>query len=190
MLEILIRSKTARKVLTIFITNPDKKFYIRQMERLIDKPVSAVRRELKKLESSGFLLSKEEARVKFYWVNKAYPILDEIRRIVLKTQGLGDRLRELIKKTPGIKAAFIYGSVAREEEKASSDIDLMIIGDIDSVKLHSEISKIEDRIKRTVNYCLMNEKDFRNKKSAFISRVLKDKKIFLIGQENDLRRLG
>ena len=82
MLESLIRSKTARKVLTLFITHPDDKFYTRQLERLIKEPVSAVRRELKKLENSGFFLSKEEANVKYYWVNKEYPIFEEIKKII------------------------------------------------------------------------------------------------------------
>jgi len=190
MLESLIRSKTARKVLTIFITNPDEKFYIRQLERLIKEPVSAVSRELQKLENSGLLSSKDGAHVKYYWVNKDYPIFDEIKKIILKTQGLGDKLRELINNVPGIKLAFIYGSVAKGEEKAASDIDLMIIGDIDSVRLHSKIGEIEDIIKRAINYNLMNEKDFKNRKTEFIKRVLKEKKIFLIGGEGELRKLS
>lgn len=190
MLESLIRSKTARKVLTLFITHPDDKFYIRQVERLIKEPVSAVRRELQKLENSGFLLSKEEVNVKYYWANKNYPIFDEIKKIIFKTQGLGDNLRELFKKVPGIKLAFIYGSVAAGKEKATSDIDLMIIGDIDTVKLHSRIIEIENKIDRTINYNLINGKDFKNKKTEFIKRVLKEKKIFLIGQEDDLRKLS
>ncbi len=190
MLEDLIRSKTARKVLTLFTTNPNSRFYIRQLERLIKEPVSAVRRELRKLENSGFLLSGEEARVKYYWVNKDYPIFDEIKKIIFKTQGLGDNLRKLIKEVPGIKFAFIYGSVARGEEKAASDIDLMIIADIDSVILHSRITEIEDKIKRVINYNLINEKDFKNRKTEFIKRVMKEEKIFLIGTENEFHRLN
>jgi len=190
MLESLIRSKTARKVLTIFITNPDEKFYTRQLERLIKEPVSAVRRELQKLEKSGLLSSKKDANIKYYRVNKDYPIFDEIKKIILKTEGLGDKLRELIEKVPGVKLAFIYGSVAKGEEKAASDIDLMIIGDMDSVKLHSKISEIENTIKRPINYNLMNEEDFKNKKTEFVKRVLKEKKIFLIGKENEFRKLS
>jgi len=190
MLSSLIRSKTARKILTIFITHPEDEFYIRQLERLSKEPVSAVSRELQRLERSGFLMSKQEANLKYYRVNKKYPIFEEIKKIILKTQGMGDTIRELIEGSPGIKLAFIYGSVAKGEERATSDIDLMIIGDMDSVKLHSKINEIEDVINRVINYSLINEKDFKKKKTGFIKRILKEKKIFLIGGEDELRRIS
>jgi len=190
MLNSLITSKTARKILSLLFSNPNEKFYIRQLERLTNEPVSAVRRELKKLEKSGLLLSKEEAKVKYFWVNKESPIYEELKNIILKTQAIGSTLRNLVKKIPDIKIAFIYGSVAKGEENMASDIDLMIIGDIDSVKIHSEISKIEDKIKRTINYNLINKKEFKTKKTNFIKRVLKEKKTFLIGDENELRKLA
>lgn len=188
MLKSLIRSKTTRKILGLLFSNPNDKFYIRQLERLTDEPVSAVRRELKKLETSGLLLSKEEAKVKYFWVNKENPIYEDLKRIILKTQAIGDTLRNLIKKIPGIKIAFIYGSVAKSEENITSDIDLMIISDIDSIKIHSKISKIEDKIKRTINYNLIGEKELKTKKTDFLKRVLKEKKIFLIGTENELQK--
>lgn len=190
MLETLIKSKTRRKLLTVFIFNPDSKFYIRELERLIKEPVSAVRRELQTLENSGFLLSQQEARVKYYVVNKDYPILEEIKKIILKTQGIADHLRKLMKRTPGIRVAFIYGSVAEGDSNAASDIDLMVIGDIDIVKLHAEINEVEEKIRRTINYNLISEKDFKNKKTAFIKRVLNGKKIFIIGKEDEFRELG
>lgn len=89
MLESLVRSKVARKILTLFFTHPDEKFYIRQMERLIHEPVSAIRRELFKLEKSGLLSQNREANLKYYWINRQYPIFEEMRGIILKTQGLG-----------------------------------------------------------------------------------------------------
>ena len=188
MLESIIRSKATRKVMGLLFSNPDKKFYIRQLERLSGEPVNAVQRELKSLEKSGILLSKEEGRVKYFWVNKKNPIYVELKRIILKTQSMGDSLRKLFKDISGIKIAFIYGSVAKDEENITSDIDLMIIGGMDSVKLHSEINRIEDRIKRTINYTFMSEKEFKSKKTDFIKRTLKGKKIFLIGDRNELQK--
>ncbi len=190
MLESLVRSKVARKILTLFFTHPDEKFYIRQLERLIHEPVSAIRRELFRLEKSGLLSQKREANLKYYWINRQYPIFEEMRGIILKTQGLGDYLKELFKKTQGIKVAFIFGSVAQGRDGTQSDIDLMVIGNIDSVQLHARINKIEDITKRKINYHLMDEECFRKKKSAFFQRVLKDKKIFIVGTEDDLRKLS
>lgn len=190
MLESIIRSKTTRKILVLLFTSPNDKFYIRQLERLIGEPVSAVRRELNKMERAGLLLSKEEARVKYFWANKKSSIYEEIKKLVLKTQALGDILRKFVKNIPGIKIAFIYGSVAKGEETTTSDIDLMIIGSIDSVRLHSKINEIEDKIKRTINYSLMSEKEVKSKKADFLKRILKEKKIFLIGTEDELQKLA
>ena len=159
---------------------------MRQLERLTGLQINAVRRGLKKLESSGFLLSKEEGNVKYFWINTKNPIYKEMKSIMFKTQIIGDHLKDLFQKTPDIIAAFIYGSVAKGEENTLSDIDLMVIGVIDAQKLHSKISKIEDKVKRTINYTLISEGEYKAKKTDFIKRVLKGKKIFLIGSENDL----
>lgn len=189
MLESIIRSRATRKILGLLFSNPEEKFYIRQLERLSGEPVNAVRRELKALEKSGLLLSKEEGMVKYYWVNKKTPIYEELKRIILKTQAIGGVLRNLVKHISGIQIAFIYGSVAKDEESSTSDIDLMVIGGIDSVKLHSEISRIEDRIKKTISYTLISAKELKSGKTNFIKRVLREKKIFLIGDENELQKL-
>ena len=186
MLESIITSKAAREILGLLFSNPKDKYYIRQLERLTGLQVNAVRRELKKLESSGFLISKEEGKVKYFWLNTKNPIYEEMKSIMFKTQIIGDHLKDLFQKTPDIVTAFIYGSVATSEESALSDIDLMVIGSIDEEKLHSKISKIEDKISRIINYTLISEDEYTAKKTDFIKRVLKGKKIFLIGSENDL----
>jgi predicted nucleotidyltransferase len=189
MIEYLVTSKTMRKLLSLFLTHPGEKFYARQLERLLDEPVSAVRRELNKLEKPGFLLSKHEIPVKYYWVNTRHPVYEEMKGLVLKTQAMGDYLRTLIKDTKGIVAAFIYGSVAKGEENSRSDIDLMVIGSIDPGFLHKKIVKIEHAIKRVIQYSLMRETEFRQRDDRFINRVVGDKKIFLIGSGSELKRL-
>ncbi|MDP2913010.1 MAG: nucleotidyltransferase domain-containing protein [Candidatus Omnitrophota bacterium] len=187
MLESLIRSKTTRKILALLFSNPEDRFYMRQLERMTGEPVSAVRRDLKRLESAGLLLSQEEAMVKYFWVNKRNPIYEEIKKIIFKTVAVGDAIKGFIKKMKGVKVAFIYGSVTRGEENSKSDIDLMIIGKVDSIRLHSKISEIEDKINRTINYILIKEEDLNAKRTAFLNRVLKEKKIFLMGDERDLQ---
>jgi len=190
MLKGLIRSKVTRKVLAVLFTNPSQRFYMRQLERIIGEPINAVRRELRILENSQLLLSKEEGNVKYYWVNKRNPIFEDLKRIILKTQALGSNLRDLFKNVSEINVVFIYGSVAKNEENIASDLDVIIIGNIDGVKLHSEISQIEDKIKRTINYNHISLKEFRMKKTAFLKRVIKEKKIFLVGNKDDLQKLS
>lgn len=186
MLASIITSKATRKILGVLFSNPKSRYYIRQLGRLTGLQINAVRQGLKKLESSGFLLSKEEGNVKYFWLNTKNPIYEEMKSIMFKTQIIGDHLRSLFQKTPDIVVAFIYGSVAGGEENILSDIDLMVIGAIDAEKLHLKISKIEDKTNRTINYTLISEDEYKTKKTDFMKRVLKGKKIFLIGSENDL----
>jgi len=189
MLESIITSKATRKILGLLFSNPKDRFYIRQLERLTGLQVNAVRRELKKLESSGFLLSREEGNVKYFWINTKNPIYEEMKSIMFKTQIIGDHLRNLFQRISSITVAFIYGSVAKGGENALSDIDVLVIGTISAAKLHSEISKIEDRVNRTINYTLISNEEYKTKKTDFIKRVLKGKKIFLVGDDGDLRKL-
>ena len=117
-------------------------------------------------------------------------IKEELKSIILKTIALGERIKELIKKTKNIKYAFIYGSVAKGEEDIKSDIDLMVIGNIDEIKLQEKIQQIESKISRTINYTLMNIEEFKkrlNEKEPFLMRILEDKKIEIIGSENEIR---
>ncbi|MFC1480040.1 nucleotidyltransferase domain-containing protein [Candidatus Omnitrophota bacterium] len=190
MLESIITSKATRKILGLLFANPDDRFYTRQLERLTDMPVNAVRRELTKLEKSGFLQSKEEGKIKYFWVNKENPIYEEIKSIMFKTQIIGDNLRNLMNKISDIKVAFIYGSVAKGDEKVTSDIDVIVIGNIDSVKLHAEVGKIENVVNRIINYTLLRDNDLKGRKTYFLKRVLKEEKVFLVGSENELRKLA
>ena len=190
MLANLITSNATRQLLGILYLNHSDRFYIRELERLTKLPVNAVRRELIKLESSGFLKSKEEGKVKYYWANKDNPIFEELRSIILKTQVVGETLQKALNKVPGIKFAFVYGSLAQNKDTADSDIDLMIFGKVDSVKLHKEISKIEEIVKRSINYSIEEIKDNKIKKSAFIKRIIDDKKLFIIGSEDEFKRVA
>lgn len=189
MIESIITSKATREILGLLFSHPNEKFYMRQVERLTGLQINAVRRELKKLESAGFVLSETTGNQMYFWLNRQNPIYGELKNIMFKTQIIGVNLRDLVKKITDITVAFIYGSVAKGEENSSSDIDLMVVGSIDSLKLHAEINKIEDKINRTVNYNLVREDELKTKTTDFFKRVLHEKKIFLIGNENVLREL-
>jgi len=189
MLEYLISSKAKRKLISLFLTHPEEKFYIRQLERLISEPIGAIQRELPKLEKMGLIKSEVSGGRKNYLLDKTCPIKEELRSIVLKTIAVGERIRGLIKKTKDIKYAFIYGSVAKGEEDIKSDIDLMVIGNIDEIRLQKKIQQIESEISRTINYSLMSVEEFKkrlNEKEPFLMRILKGKKIEVIGSEDEI----
>lgn len=189
MLKAFFTSKTKIKVLTLFLIHPEEQFYVRQIERKLKEPVTAVRRELTKLEEAGFLDSFRKGNLRYYQVNQKFPLYSELKNIILKTVGLGDVLRENLKRIGEIKQAFIYGSTAFGQERKNSDIDLMIIGDVKEDELNAVISQLEDSLGREINYSLFSPEEFSVRKldsDPFISHVMENKQVFLIGDKDEL----
>jgi len=183
MLEELITSRTRVKILTLFLSNPENRFYVRELSRKIDENINSVRRELRKLEEIGLLDSEREGNLRYYLINKKIPIYEELKSIFLKTEGVGALIRENLENLGNITKAFIYGSFARGEEKLTSDIDLMIIGEVDQEKLSMLVRKLEARISREINYVVFTEKEFKERKErkdSFIMNILKEKRIEII----------
>lgn len=192
-MEVLFPS-TRRKVLSLFFMPPDKQFYFREVLKLTGTKQGAIQRELKSLNKTGILELETKGNQTYYSVNKSHPIYPELSRIVIKTFGLVDILKDAIAPFSGkIVVASIYGSVASGEETAKSDIDLLVIGRISFDDLSGAISKAEKELRREINPTLYPAKEFKQKikqKNRFLRLVLKSEMIFLIGSENDLARLA
>jgi predicted nucleotidyltransferase len=190
MLEYLITSRTKRNLLKLFLTNPDRTFYVREIARLTDEPLNAVRRELDYLEKAGLLKSSNRGNQKCYGVIKEFSFYSELKKIIYATIALGDYLNVKFSDSRDIELAFIYGSVARNEETEKSDIDLFIVGKIGEDDLHRSILEIENDIGRQVNYTLMDRNEFNNRREKgepFIKRILAEPKIVLKGDPDVLR---
>jgi predicted nucleotidyltransferase len=185
---------TRRKVLSLFFMHPDKQFYFREVLKLTGTKQGTIQRELKSLTKTGILELETRGNQTYYSVNKSHPIYAELRRIVLKTFGLVDVLRDALSPLRRkIEVAVIYGSIASGEETAKSDIDLLVIGKISFDSLSVAISKAEKELRREINPTLYPTKEFKEKikrKNHFLRSVLKSKMIFLIGNEDDLARLA
>ena len=183
MLDALIPSKTRAKVLTLFFTHPGERFYLRQIERLTGAPMTPVRLEVARLEQAGLLVSQQEGKVKYYSVNRNCPIYPELKGLVLKTNGLGDALRQALQQIGNIQAAFIYGSFAAGEERANSDLDLMLIGDVELGALREVLRELEGKLSREINETVFGIAEFKQRKTtdSFLARVLNGPKIMLVG---------
>jgi len=182
----ITKSKLREELLVLYFTNPNKKYYLRELERILNFSVGNVRRELIKLESTGLFLSEKKANLVYYHLNKSYPLFKELKSIIFKTSGAPKMLHTILEKFKGISQAFIYGSFAKGEEREDSDIDLLIIGKVDEDKLVEVISKLERKLQREINYAVYGKEDFNKKKeegNSFILDILKEKKIFIIGDE-------
>jgi len=185
----ITKSKLREELLTLFFTNPNKKYYLRELERMLGFSVGNIRRELIKLESTGLFLSENKGNLVYYYLNQSYPLFKELKSIILKTSGVPKMLHNILDKFKDIDRAFIYGSFAKGEEREDSDIDLLIIGEVDEDKLIEVIDKLERKLQREINYAIYGKEDFNKKKkegNSFILDTLKEKKIFLIGDENGL----
>lgn len=185
----LFKSKVRKALFKLYFTNPDSEFYLRGLERLLSMPVSMIRKELIRLEKEGIFISHKKGNLVYYQVNKTYPLFSELKSIVFKTIGVQGLLDEELQKIKGVDAAFIYGSYAKGNERAGSDIDLCIIGTVDEDILVRMISDLETSIKREINYTVYTKKEFmekKRKKNPFISDLISNSKIMLIGEKNDL----
>ncbi len=185
---------TRRKILSLFFMHPDRQFYFREVLKLTGTRQGIIQRELKTLTETGILVLETKGNQTYYSANKANPIYEELRRIVLKTFGLVDILRDALSPLrKRIEVAVIYGSIASGEETAESDIDLLVIGKISFDSLSEAIDKVEKQTMREINPSLYPTKEFKEKlrrKNHFLRSVLKSSLIYLIGSENDLARLA
>jgi predicted transcriptional regulator len=187
MLEYIITSKTKRSLLKLLLTNPDTEFYVRDISRRIGEPLNAVRRELGYLEKAGLLKSRHAGNLKYYSVIKEFPIYSELKKIIYTTIGFGDYLAERFEDSKHIEMAFIYGSVARNEETAKSDVDLFVVGKIDEDELHELVSRIETDTGRIIHYTVMSKAEFQKRlknNNPFIQRIMKEKKFMLKGNHD------
>jgi predicted nucleotidyltransferase len=175
--------------LSHFLLHPETRDHIRALAAQIDAQYSAVWKELNNLEEAGLLISESLGGRRIFTLNSRYPIVPELRNIILKTVGAGDLLRGSLKDLEGIDVAFIFGSFAEGEADADSDLDIMLIGNLDVARITPVIAKIEERLDRDVNYVLLTQEDWesrRREEDPFVTNVRDAKKIMLIGTLDDL----
>jgi len=184
-------SGTQQRVLGWLFGQPQRSFYANELIGLAGAGSGAVQRELKRLEQSGLVTVHTVGNQKHYQANPASPIFAELCGIVQKTVGLAEPLRAaLAPLAKKIKAAFVYGSVAKREETAESDIDLMLIADkLTYADVFEALETAGARLGRTVNPTIYTRKELARRRvedNAFVTRVLAQPKLWLIGGEHDL----
>lgn len=187
----LFTSKARIQLLKLFLMNPERDYYLRETAGLTGLPVNAVQREVKKLEKSGLLEKNARGNRVYLRANRNSPIFEEMRSIIMKTVGLGDSLSQaLADGGDKIEAAFIFGSVARGEDSGLSDIDLLVVGSISGRELSALISSVRKSIGREINQLAMTPAELKKRvkdKDHFLTTVLKQQKMFLVGDDSVLK---
>lgn len=186
--------KAQRALLALFFLRPEQSFYLRQIVRMTGIGQGATQRELGRWEEAGLLLKERHGNQIHYRVNTASPVFSELKALTVKTAGMVDVLRDALTSLANrIDLAIIYGSVARGEEKADSDVDLIVIGDVTFNEVVAALGKAQERLGRELNPSVFKSPEFRLKLQAghhFVTSVVTAPKLFLIGSEHELKRLG
>lgn len=186
-------TKTQRRVLGLLFGNPDRTYYANEITRFADVGTGVVHRELERLRAAGLLMATRRGNQKHYQANRQAPIFGELRGIAIKTFGVADNLRAaLAPLAKRIRAAFIYGSIAKGTDTAASDVDVMIVSDeiafSDAIKL---LTKSEQEIGREINPSVYGLGEWQRKlaeKDGFLERVMAQPRIFLIGSDDELSK--
>ncbi len=184
-------SRVQLRVLALLFGQPERSFQGAELIRLAASGVGAVRREIRRLVSSGLVIEVPLGRRKLYRVNQSSPIFQELHDLILKTVGLTIPVRDaLLPFTKSIRTAFIYGSIAMGDDSAWSDVDLLIVGeDLAYPDVISALQPVEQRINRKISVQMITFAEWREKSSSgnpFILNVLSKPRLFLIGSDNDL----
>ncbi len=182
-------SSTRAELLGLFFNNPDDRFYLREIARHIGKDAAGIKRELDNLVKIGLLGKEKRGVQKYYFANKNSPIFAEMKGLIFKTTGAQGAMKTSLSRLKGVQAAFIYGSYAKGSEKEDSNINLMVIGQANITELNDMVMGLEEKLKRDIDYLVFDEQEYRKRKESkdpFIRELLKGKKIFLVGREDDL----
>jgi predicted nucleotidyltransferase len=184
-------TKTQQRVLRVLFGQPGRSFYASELIRDAGTGSGAAQRELARLEASGLIVARRIGNQKHYQANALSPLFSELRNIVLKTVGLAEPLRAALKPVvSGIRAAFVYGSVAKATDQASSDIDLMVLSDsLTYGDVFGALDAVSRTLGRQVTPTVYSAAEFSKRakdESAFVTRVLEGPKVWVVGSENDL----
>jgi predicted nucleotidyltransferase len=182
---------TQQRVLGLLFGQPGRSFYATELIGLAGAGSGAVQRELARLAQCGLVSVRAVGNQKHYQANPDSPLFDELCGIVLKTVGLAEPLREALAPLAGkIRAAFVYGSVAKRQDTAASDIDLMLVSDtLTYADVFAALETAGARLGRQVNPTILTGTELARRiaeDSAFVTRILAQPKLWLFGGEDDL----
>ena len=181
-----------QEILTATLLSPERSWYLSELAAHLGTSPSSLQRELETLANSGILVRTQDGRRTYYRAQTASPVFNELRDLLAKTAGiipiLNSELTQLDRK---ITWAAIYGSIARGEEQAQSDIDLLVVGPVGMTELLPALRRVEQQFGREVNVTRYSESEFlakRHGRDHFLNSVLKGKLITIVGSSNELEK--
>jgi len=188
----ILSSKSRAAILRLLFDGSEQELHVREIQRRSGFSVRTVRDELEKLLKLDLVQRREDGNRVYYRAKREHPLYSELVRIVIKTVGLIDVLRDAL-ADQDISVAFVFGSVASGEELATSDVDLMVVGEITLRGVTGLLSGIDVRVGREINPFVITGPEIRERLRSgddFVGRVMAGPKIFVIGTQDDLEALA
>jgi len=192
----LFGSKAKAALLSKLYSKPNETYHLRELVRSVGMGSGVVQREVEILTGAGFITKTTKGNRTFYQADSRSPLFEDVQSIVSKQvlESAPVVIRRALRTLkPRINAAFVYGSVARREGRPESDIDLMIVGDMTFEDIARSLTVAENRLHREINTTIYSASEFERKVkdgNHFLNTVVNGKKLFLIGEDSDIQRLG
>lgn len=189
----LFAGRAVVALLRMFFLHPSRDFYQRELTALTGERLFLIQSALKRLVRAGIVGQMSRGNRTYYRVDPSQPAYEDLKALILKTLGLGDRLRALLAgMRDKVKIAFIYGSVARGEETPSSDIDIMLIGDLLGREVAALFAPVKKLLNQEVNPSVYSASEFRKtfrQRHPFVREIFDEPKVFLLGDEGALKAI-
>jgi len=189
----LLFGQHRQRVLAALLLDPQALLHVREIARRTGSQPGTINRELTKLAEAGVLLRQRVGNQVHYQANRACPVFDELAGLLRKTSGLPATLAEALSPLEGrIRLALVFGSVARGEETATSDIDLLILGDVSLAEAVHALHPLQASLGREINPVVYRPRDFLDKLAAdntWAREVLARPKLFVVGTADDFAEL-
>lgn len=188
----LFISKVRIKLLEIFLTTPEELYYVRELVRLTDEEINAVRRELGHMEDAKMVTKESRGNRLYYQFNKNFPFFDELLSMIAKTTGLGAQFIKLRNKLGKIKVVMFSAQFVQQLDRPKDTVDIVIIGDVVLPEITTLIQAEEAKLEREINYTVFTQDEFkyrRSKRDPFLLSLLTLPRIMIIGNQLDITNL-
>ena len=189
MLKKLFISKVRISILGVYLSDLDTSHHVRELVRILDEEINAVRRELMNLEKAGILKSRREGNRNVYRLNKACPVIYELRSIFYKESEKGKKILDIARKIEGVEVVILTESFIKKNYEHPTDVDFLFIGNMRIRELTNAVSLLEEEAKKEIRFSAITKEDFdfaRKKREPFLMNILEHDKILLYGQIADL----
>lgn len=182
-------SKVRVKMLELFFRNPNELYYVREITRLIEEEINAVRRELDRMSETGLLKSEKRGNRLYYFLNKQYDYYPELLRLVTKSFGLGKAIKKKRKEVGNPRFVMFSSKFAQHRHRGRDEVDILLVGNVKMQELEPLIKAEEKLRQHEINYTVMTGEEFefrKTRRDPFVNEILSGGRIMVIGDEDAL----